>query len=141
MRMGLILVFYAINCITCAEAQPSKLIRIYSDLCIDKEEGDLVGHRLLILSMGAPYAIYQIGAGDTLTAPELAPISFERDKFSFSIHTQDISGNFTGMIAPSSVNGKFSSSSGITLQMRLLLQHDGDAVPLCQAGKGSPTKN
>ena len=98
-----------------AVAATAENLAVYSDVCINKDSGDLNGMRVAVLRLGGmPYLVLQWASADTFEDTEiekLSPDDLGKGKINFSYEYQKAPTLFTGRITEKAIIGAFNNKS------------------------------
>ena len=92
-------------------ANAAESLAVYSDVCINKDSGDLNGMRIAILRLGGtPYLLLQWARSDSFEEPEMKKISpddINKGNVKFSTQYGKETTQFSGKITEKAIVGTF----------------------------------
>ena len=108
-----VLALYLLPGIPLAAAADS--LAVYSNVCINKDSGDLNGIRIVVLRLGdASYLAMQQASGisfEEMDLKKISPDELSKGKISFPYEYQKRSAPFSGTISEKAITGTFDDKS------------------------------
>lgn len=110
-RFFALLAAFTMECSGARADLPRGIFTLYSDLCLHRQSGDVLGTRIGFLNIrGGTYIFYQASAGE-LEAPQIMPLpdgQLAKSQFlRFSAKTFSGTDQFSGVVTPQAIDGNF----------------------------------
>jgi hypothetical protein len=117
------------------DALSSPLASSYSNVCYDKETGDVIGERIVIITLEQPYVIYQSIEGEHFSPPDMVVLMKTKSGFSFKIEPPgENSLIFSGKIEHDRILGAFAGGhlDALGNSVQVLPRRDVSDIPGCK---------